>query len=183
MLNKNYMFLVLFLLMQSIFALNGDSNKPIQIDANHATVDEKQMQSIFEGNVVITRGSFVAHAIKGTANQDKNGDRIIDLYGSPAVFEQLASDGNKIIGQCDHFTYNTKTSLAILNGRARVRKGKSLVIGDKLTYNTKTEVYSAVSDMGNGVTKKTSGRVTVILDQNDVSPSTKQSSSSPKKIN
>lgn len=171
MLNNKPTFLVLtiLLLVPHVFALKNDSAKPIQIEANHATVDQKQLQSVFEGDVVITRGSLVVHADKGTASQDKSGDRILDLYGSPVVFQQLMDDGTRITGQCDHFTYDTKSSLAILMNRARVKKGKSIIIGDKLTYNTQTEVYSAVSDLGNGVSKKTTGRVTVILDQNDMS--------------
>lgn len=171
MLNKKhiYLFLVLFLLISQVFATKNDAAKPIQIDADHATVDQKQMQSIFDGNVVITRGSLVVHADKGTANQDVSGDRVLDLYGNPVIFRQLSDDGKMIIGQCDHFNYDTKTSLAVLMGRSRVKKGKSIIIGDKLTYNTQTQVYSAVSDLGNGVTKKTTGRVTVILDQNDMS--------------
>lgn len=170
MLNKKYIYLCLsFVLIYHTFAIDSNS-KPIQIEANHATVDQKEMQSVFAGNVVITRGSLVVQADKGVANQDKSGDRVLDLYGSPVIFQQLTEDGKKINGQCDHFNYNTKTNLAVLMGRARVKKGKSVIIGDKLTYNTATQVYSAVSDLGNGITQKTTGRVTVILDQNDISP-------------
>lgn len=168
MLNKKYIYLCLgMLLIAHVFAIDSNS-KPIQIEANHATVDQKEMQTVFAGNIVITRGSLIIEADKGVANQDKSGDRILDLYGSPVVFQQLTEDGKKITGQCNHFNYNTKTNLAILMDRARVKKGKSIIIGDKLTYNTATQVYSAVSDLGNGITQKTTGRVTVILDQNDI---------------
>lgn len=159
----------MILCSSNAFALKSDSNKPVQIDADHATLDEKQKQTVFDGNVIITRGSLIVHATKGTANQDIAGDRVIDLYGSPVIFQQLTDDGKQVIGQCNHFNYDTKTGLAILTDRARVRKGKSIIIGDKLTYNTKTEIYSAISDLGSGVTKKSTGRVTVILDQNDMS--------------
>lgn len=171
MINKVYIFLGIALILCSsdVFALKSDANKPVQIDADHATLDEKQKQTVFDGNVIITRGSLVVHASKGTANQDIVGDRVIDLFGSPVVFQQLTDDGKQVIGQCNHFNYDTKTGLAILTDRAMVRKGKSIIIGDKLTYNTKTEVYSAISDLGNGITKKSTGRVTVILDQNDMS--------------
>jgi lipopolysaccharide export system protein LptA len=171
--------IIILLYSGNALALKGDSDKPIKVDADHATLDQKKMDSVFNGNVVITRGSLIIHANKGTASQDKNGDRILDLYGSPVVFQQISDDGVMVTGQCDHFNYDTKTSLAILMDRARVKKGKSIIIGDKLTYNTKTEVYSAVSDLANGVTRKSQGRVTVILDQADMKD--KSSTSAPKK--
>ena len=36
-------------------------------------------------------------------------------------------------------------------------------MGDKLTYNTQTQIYSANSNNANGVSTTKSGRVTVIL--------------------
>lgn len=146
-------------------ALKGDEGKPIQIDADHGTVNQKAMTSEFSGNVVITRGSLVVHANKADASQDAQGDKLLTLYGSPVTFMQVADDGEKIEGQANQFSYNTKSNMAILTGRARVKKGKNIVIGDTLTYNTQTQVYSATSGMANGVNKKSSGRITVILDQ------------------
>ena len=147
------------------FALKSDEKAPLQIDANQATLDQKQMVSVFTGNVVITKGSLVVHADKGVASQDPAGDRVITLDGSPVTFVQLQDDGKKIEGQGDHFTYNSKSGLAVLTGRSRVKEGKNLVVGDVITYNSLTQVYSASANLGNGVTQKSGGRITVILDQ------------------
>lgn len=153
--------------MHPAVALKDDASQPIKIDADHATLDQKQMVSVFDGRVVITKGTLVVHADQGVASQDKDGDRVLDLYGKPVTFIQRADDGQLIEGQCNKFNYNTKTSLAVLSGRARVKKGKSIVIGDTLSYNTQTQIYSAVSGLASGVSRKFSGRVTVILDQPD----------------
>ena len=146
-------------------ALKGDEKQPLQIDADQATLDQKQMVSVFSGNVVITKGSLVVHATKGVASQDAGGDRVLILDGSPVTFVQIGEDGEKIEGQGNNFNYNSKSHLAVLTGRARIKKGKNIVIGDVLTYNSDTQVYSAQSTMGNGITKKSGGRITVILDQ------------------
>lgn len=159
--------LVLITAINSSYALKGDDQKPMQIDANEATLDQKNMVTVFSGNVVITKGSLVVHADKGTANQDKDGDRVVVLVGSPVTFQQTADDGELIQGQANDFNYNTKSHLAVLKGRARVKKGNNEVIGDVLTYNTDTQVYSAASPIANGLTKKSGGRITVILDQQD----------------
>ncbi|MCX8514915.1 MAG: lipopolysaccharide transport periplasmic protein LptA [Burkholderiales bacterium] len=147
------------------YCLKNDANMPLQIEANQATVDQKNLVSIFKGNVVITKGSLIVHAESGIAMQDKQGNRTIILTGIPVTFEQQQDDGTTINGQCDKFQYNTKTNLAILTGRARIKKEKNEVIGDVLSYNTQTQVYSARSNFANGVKTTTSGRVTVILDQ------------------
>jgi lipopolysaccharide export system protein LptA len=47
-------------------------------------------------------------------------------------------------------------------------------MGDKLTYNTKTQVYSASSANANGVNSTKSGRVTVILQPNQKGQSNDQ---------
>ena len=162
-LNKFLLALYVISFMSNAIALKGDSDKPVQIDANSATVDSKNKVSVFTGNVVITQGSLIVHATKAVATEDALGDKTVTLYGSPVDFMQLQDDGDKVEGQGNQFEYNTKTNLGILSGKARVKKGKNIVIGDKITYNSKTQVYSAISAMANGVDKNTSGRVTVIL--------------------
>lgn len=160
------MLVILLTLMPAwTFALKSDEKQPIRIDADTATADKKNMISIFTGNVVITKGSLIVHADKGVASEDKLGNRTLTLYGKPVTFVQTADDGQKIEGQGDRFDYNSKSSLAVLTGRARVKKGKNVVIGDVLTYNTKTQVYSASAGLGNGINRHKSGRITVILDQ------------------
>lgn len=142
-----------------------DESQPIKIEANHATLDQKQKITVFSGQVLITKGTLVIHAAEGTATQDQLGNRTLSLIGRPVTFKQKADDGEIIEGQGNKFDYDTKSSLAILTSRARVKKGKNVIVGDTLTYNTKTQVYSAVATAANGMqpTRK-SGRITVILD-------------------
>ncbi len=165
--NKYLLFVLLFIMGASSFALKTDASKPVEITADHATFDQKNMVSVFTGNVVITQGTLVVHSEKGTASQDKEGYQTIQLFGSPVTFSQLNDDGEKTEGQGNNFQYTTKTNLAVLSGRARVKKGDNLVIGDKLTYNTQSQIFTANSTDANGVTTTTkSGRVTVILQPN-----------------
>lgn len=154
----------LYILPFSSYALKTDSAQPLTIVADGATFDQKNQVTVFTGNVVITKGSLVIHANQGTATQDKALDRTLNLIGSPVTFVQKQDDGTLIEGQGNKFDYDTKTSLAVLTGRARVKNGKNIVIGDVLTYNTNTHVYSAQAPLSNGVSKKKNGRITVILD-------------------
>jgi lipopolysaccharide export system protein LptA len=159
--------LLSLLISNNACAKNGDETKPVQIDANQATLDQKAMVTVFTGNVVITRGTLVIHANQGVASQNPQGERTINLYGTPVYFSQMMDDNEKVEGQANQFEYNTKTNLAVLTGRARIRKVNNMVIGDKITYNTKTQIYSVSANNANGVNRVKSGRITVILDQNN----------------
>lgn len=164
--NKVLLAVLLMLIAPFSFALKSDESQPIQIVADQATADQINKKTVFTGNVVVTRGSIVVNSNKAEASEDKSGYKIIHLIGSPVTFEQMNDDGEKTTGQCNDFEYNTKNSMAILTGRARVSKGDNLVMGDRLTYNTQTQIYSAVSNNANGVSTTKSGRVTVILQPN-----------------
>jgi lipopolysaccharide export system protein LptA len=157
---------VLFLLFSFApagFALKNDASRPIQIISDSLTVNQKSMTSVFDGNVIITQGSIQVHALSAQATQNKDGGKLIHLLGDPVTFSQLNDDGELTQGQGNQFDYNSKNNLAILSGNAKVKKGANLVMGDKITYNTQTQIYSANSMNSNGVTKSKSGRVTVIL--------------------
>ncbi len=164
--NRLLFFLVALVALQNTYALKSDESQPIQIEANSATADQINMKTVFSGNVVVTRGSMIVHSNTAEASQDNGGYKTIHMIGTPVTFSQLNDDGEKTEGQCNDFNYNTKNNLAILTGRARVKKGDNLVMGDKLTYNTQTQVYSANSNNANGVSNVKTGRVTVILQPN-----------------
>lgn len=166
LLNKIMMLGILSLSLNASFALKTDNDKPVQITANSATANQKEKTTQFTGNVIMTRGSILVKANTANASQDANGNNTIILVGTPITFEQMNDDGEKTEAQCNNFEYNTKTNLAVLTGRARVKKGDNVVMGDKLTYNTQTQVYSATSNNANGVNTAKSGRVTVILQPN-----------------
>ena len=175
-LKKNVLILILLFISSMAMSLKNDDKQPLQIEATKATANLMAKTSVFIGNVVITKGSLVIHANKGVANEDKDGNRVLILNGSPVTFSQMQDDGLKIEGQADKFEYNSKASLAILSGRALIKRGKSQIVGDMLTYNTQTQVYSATSNFDSGVKKSSNGRITLILDQvpnNDNKPSKK----------
>lgn len=164
--NRLVLGLALLLWVLNAFALKSDAQQEVHIDAGHATFDQKNKVTVFTGQIVITQGSLVVHAEKGTASEDKDGNQTIELYGTPVTFVQLNDDGDRTEGQGNNFQYTTHDNLAILSGRARVKKGNNLVMGDKLTYNTQTQIFSATSTNANGVTNTKRGRVTVILQPN-----------------
>ena len=88
--------LVLNLVMANAWCLKTDASQPIQIIADHLTVDQKNMVSTFTGNVIITQGSMNAHASLAQASQDSAGYKTIHMTGSPVTFSQLNDDGDNV---------------------------------------------------------------------------------------
>ena len=148
----------------NVYALSTDESKPVQITADNGVANLKSKDVTLNGPLTITRGSILVKANKGTVHQDANNDKLLTLYGTPVTFTQKQDDGSTVDGQCNQFEYNTKTNIAILTGRARMQKGKDSITGERITYNTKTSVYSAAGMPTNGVNKTQTGKVTIILD-------------------
>jgi lipopolysaccharide export system protein LptA len=148
----------------SVFALTSDTDKPVQISAEHGEANQQNQTTMLSNNVTIIRGSITINADRGTVALDKNGDKLITLWGSPIRFSQRQDNGEMISGQCNLFNYNTKTNLAILQGRAKMKKGSDQISGETISYNTQSQIYSANGVAANGINKKQrAGRITIIL--------------------
>lgn len=154
-------------LSSEVLALSSDAESQVEISADNLTLDQKNMTSVFTGNVEARRGSMLIKAQTAHVSEDKYGFQTIELQGDPVSFTQMGEDGDKIEAQGNRFNYSTKDNLAVLAGRARVKKRDVMATGDKITYNTKTEIYTASAASANGVNEKKTGRVTVILPPDD----------------
>jgi lipopolysaccharide export system protein LptA len=164
------LFLILLFTTISVYALTTDEIMPIEIHANNAEFDQKNKIYIFNGNVLITRGSININANKGIVTQLKNNNQI-ELEGTPIKFSQKQDNGDIISGYCDHFDYDSTSNIATLKGNAKIKKGNNNVAGEIIKYNTKTEVYSVNSTKSSNINNKLSDRVTIILD--DINNATK----------
>ena len=51
-------------------AEQGDSAKPIEIEANRMSADDARRMNVFEGNVVVTRGTLNIRADRIVVRQD-----------------------------------------------------------------------------------------------------------------
>ena len=73
----------------SALAEQGDRDKPIQIEADRASLDQLKGVTVYEGNVVVTQGTILLRAAQVTVTQDKNGGGDVAVArGNPATFRQ-----------------------------------------------------------------------------------------------
>ncbi|WP_293227804.1 lipopolysaccharide transport periplasmic protein LptA [Paludibacterium sp.] len=146
-------------------AEKADSDKPIQISANRATLDQLKGVTQWEGDVVVIQGTLQLHADHLTVTRDAQGNQTMLATGKLTTFRQKADDTPEkknvwINGQASRIDYSTVTHTAILTTNARVKKGDDLLIGDVIVYNTETQIYQS---QGGGSNTANKGRVTAII--------------------
>src|ERR1700674_4788379 len=66
----------------------SDRDKPVNIEADRVTIDDKKKQSVFEGNVTMSQGTLMLKADKVVVTQDAGGFNFAVAYGKPAYFKQ-----------------------------------------------------------------------------------------------
>ena len=161
-----------------------DSNKPIQIESNKLEVRETESVAIFTGNVAVQQEKTLLKAgvmkvyYKKDAEKEKKkaeasaapstttgaGSADIDrLEVSGTVY--VKSETQEATG--DNGVYDMKTETLVLNGFPAkpvvLTEGKNVIIGCKLTVNTKTGLANLAPCAQNGQP----GRVKMLLSPKD----------------
>ncbi len=131
----------------------AQTTQPVEIVADRFVIKERQNQSEFSGNVVVTQPDLVVWA-----------DRVIVHYGAGGTsdiesFEALDNVRIKNTQQTatgDRAVYDPKTRILRLTGNVRVLNDSGVVTAPELIVNLKTDV-SEFSTGGSG------GRVTGVF--------------------
>ena len=154
------------------FAERADRDKPVVISADKGSGDDLNQTSIYTGNVVLTKGTILLRADQLTTRQDPEGysygTAIVTQPGKLAYFKQKREGVDEYIeGQAERIEYDEKTDVVKLFNRAIVKRlaaGRDAdeIRGDRIDYNSRTDVYSAQSNDSPARDGK-NGRVTVVL--------------------
>jgi lipopolysaccharide export system protein LptA len=156
-----YLGLLLILAISSkAIALPGDSEQPINIQADRAS--QKTMKNgektEYFGSVVITQGSLRINGEQITIHSKNRKVTSIVALGEPAHFEQQ-SDLTKppIKAQANTLNYQLKTDIVILKNNASIEQNGTIVSGKKIEYNIASEQVKATGG------KDDSSRVHMVL--------------------
>lgn len=138
-----------------VYALTGDTDKPINIDSGSQSLDMENNVVVFSDNVLITQGSIkiTAGQVKITRQEGKK--EVIDASGSPVTFQQTLDNGKPVQGKGNSVHYDLATEFLILNGNAELRQLDSFIRAQKITYDVKRQQLRASSGG--------SGRVKTVL--------------------
>ena len=122
-----------------------DREKPVNLQADHVTVDDANKTSTFEGNVVLTQGTLIIRGDKLTVTQDEEGFQHGTTYGNLANFRQKSEKSDAYVeGYAERIEYDNKTNKIQMFNRAYLKKGNDTVRGNYISYDETTEFYRVV---------------------------------------
>ena len=152
------------------FAERADKDKPAVINADRSSGDDLNQTQIYTGDVVLTKGTIILRADQMTTKQDPEGYNLgVAIATQPnrlAYFKQKREGVDEFIeGQAERIEYDEKADTVRLFNRGIVKRlaaGRDAdeIRGDRIDYNTRTEVYAANCALATNASCK---RVTVVL--------------------
>lgn len=147
---------VLVLPMQS-WGLSSDREQPMQIEADHAQMDDNKGTSIYRGNVKVTQGTLVLTGDVMTV-YDKGGEvQKVIMDGTPATYRQRPDGKDEDVhAKSLRMEYYTTPERIILLKQAEVWQSGDVLRSEKI-------VYDVVNDLVNAGTQKPDERVHITI--------------------
>jgi lipopolysaccharide export system protein LptA len=137
------------------FAEHADKEKPAVISADHQDGNQLDQVHVYTGDVVLTKGTIIVRGDQLTIKEDPEGYNFgTALATKPnklAYFKQKREGVDEYIeGQAERIEYDEKSDTIRLFNHAIVKRlvaGRDAdeVRGDRIDYNSRTELYSAES--------------------------------------
>jgi len=131
-------------------AEKADREKPTQVEASRMTSDEARRISIFEGNVVLSKGTMQLQAERIVVRQDADGFQYATASGNPVRFRQKGDprggeEGVWIEAEAGRIEIDEKNERVELRENARVTRDKDEVRGSYILYDQRSEFFSVSS--------------------------------------
>lgn len=131
-------------------AEKADREQPTQVEANRMTSDEARRISIFEGSVVLTKGTMQLRAERVVVRQDADGFQHASASGNPVRFRQKSDaragqEGVWLEGEARRIEIDEKNERVELHENARVARDQDEVRGSYILYDQRSEFFSVTS--------------------------------------
>jgi lipopolysaccharide export system protein LptA len=145
-------------------AEKADRDKPTQIEANRMSSDDARRMTLFEGNVVLTKGTVTIRADRIVVRQDAEGFQTSTATGTPARFRQRqdpkdGKEGEWIEGEALRIEVDDRKSTIDLFDNARVVRGGDVVTGEHIFVDQRSDFFSVTA----GKDGAPGGRVRAVL--------------------
>ena len=137
----------LLLCAQPAGAEKADKEKPTQLEANRMSADEVRRLNIFDGSVVLVKGTMRVLADRIVVRQDADGFQFSTAYGRPVRFRQKGDpkggcDGLWTDGEALRIEIDERASTVKLFDNARVNRGGDEVAGNYILVDQTSEFFS-----------------------------------------
>ena len=139
---------LLVLVSFSVLAEKGDREKPTQIEANRMSADDVKRMTIFEGNVILTKGTIAVRAERIVVRQDAEGYQFSTATGRPVRFKQRQDpkdseiEGKWVDGEALRVEIDDRNQKIELFDNARVNRGGDEVTGSHIFVDQRSDFFS-----------------------------------------
>lgn len=127
------------LLTGDAVARSTDRHQPIDISADAGVSEQAPGKpSTLNGNIVITQGSLVINASKGSVYVNGGNVSRVILSGSPVRLRQTLDSGEPLTVNASQADYNLTTDTVVLTGNVRISQPSGNLSAPQATYNMST---------------------------------------------
>ena len=140
--------ILLFLFSFSARGEKADKDKPTELEANRMSADEVRRLNIFDGNVVLVKGTMRVLADRIVVRQDAEGFQYATATGKPVRFRQRQDprppekEGAWVDGEALRIEIDERASTVKLFENARVNRGGDQVAGNYILVDQTSEFFS-----------------------------------------
>jgi len=147
-------------------AERADREKPTQLEANRMSSDDSRRVSVFEGNVVLTKGTITLRGDRVVVRVDAEGYQHATVTGNPARFRQLgdASAGRPAVwteAEALRVEIDARSDRIELFERARLVRDQDEVRGEYVLLDQRSDFLSVSA--GKGTQPSADARVRAII--------------------
>jgi lipopolysaccharide export system protein LptA len=150
-------------------AEKADRDAPTQIEANRMSADDARRMTIFEGSVVLTRGTVRLTADRVVVRQDSEGFQFATATGKPARFRQRQdpkppdTEGVWMEGEALRMEMDDRSGRIELYDAARVKRGGDEVAGNYILLDQRSDFFTVSTGKEGGKEAAPSGRVKAVI--------------------
>ena len=163
----NKLFITLLILLPSLaLALPSDREKPIDIEADHAQLDDEKGVTQYKGTAILTQGTLKIEGDTITFYYDDNKQLTKAVaQGQFAKYQQVQKPGEKPIrAQALQMEYHAQSQKIYLLGKGHVWQNGDEFSGDHIEYDITRNIVNARSKPVKEGTKPRKGeRIHIII--------------------
>ena len=128
------------------------------------TSDDARRVTIFEGNVILTKGTILVRADRIMVRQDADGYQLTTATGSPARFRQKREARDEWIeGDALRIELDDRNEKIELHQRAHMLRDQDEVRGELISLDTRSEFVSVTGAKGPAGAASPEARVRAVI--------------------
>ncbi|MFN3579445.1 MAG: lipopolysaccharide transport periplasmic protein LptA [Pseudomonas sp.] len=145
-------------------AISADRDQPIRIQANSATLDDRNNTAVYTGNVIITQGSMRLTGNRVTLNTDAEGavSKIVS-QGTPATYVQTPEGGSPVDARGQTIEYMADADRVVLIDSAFLEQDGNTFQGEYISYDINRQVVDAGRAASSAGTGGQQDRIEIVI--------------------